>query len=77
MLELLYALHHPRGPLVERSTPVSSARACTVPLPDSSEISSRRSAPTCGRVHVLEGARVAVHARHVHAALVGEGVGPT
>ena len=42
VLQLLDAVDHAR----RRSVSSTSARACTVPLPDSSETSTRRSAPT-------------------------------
>ena len=71
VLQLLDALDHARG---GRRRPRRRAPA-TVPLPDSSETSTRAVGADVGRVDVLERAGVAVDAGHVHAALVGEGVG--
>ena len=52
----------------------AAAFSTTVPLPDSSEISTSRLLPTTLRVDVLEGLRVGAHAGGVQAGLVREGV---
>ena len=70
VLELLHALDHARGGLVVHVR-ARLHRALAGQLGDQHAAVGAH----VGRVDVLEGARVAVDAGHVHAALVGEGVG--
>ena len=69
-LELLDALHHPPGRLVVHARPRLHGALARQLGDEHAPVRAH-----LGRVEVLERARVHVHAGHVHAALVGEGVG--